>query len=124
MTDDADDANDATKPLRPWDAGPAEIPNGDLTHEIARVSAAAFAMAQVATERKDFAAHEGAARALSARLAELRPRIDELPSDAYRALDVAWLNAKLDLEYVLAAGDPPLFSGRMHLFLHNGEPPA
>src|SRR5215218_1232720 len=112
-----DDANDPTKPTQSA-ARPAGAATDDLARDIAAVSAAAFAMAQVATERKDFAAHQADVRALVIRLAQLRIRIDELPTDEQRQFEVAWTDAQLDLEYLRAAGDPPLFSLRMHRFLH------
>ena len=62
------------------DAGSGGALNDDLGLEVAKLSAAAFAMAQVATERGDYAAHEADARALDDRLAELRPRIEAAPS--------------------------------------------
>lgn len=123
--------NDATKGGAAGMAGmagmgvarPAETATTDLTLEISRLSAASFAMAQIATERKDFAAHEADAHALGVRLDELRPRIDALPPDEQRVLLTALADAQLDLAYVRSAGDPPQLSARMHRFLHPDEPP-
>ena len=117
-----DDANDLTNPTQSA-ARPSGATTDDLARDIAAVSAAAFAMAQVATERKDFAAHTADARTLAIRLAQLRIRVDELPPAEQRQFEVAWTDAQLDLEYVRSAGDPPLFSLRMHRFLHPDEPP-
>ena len=121
MTADANDPSDSTDPTK-LDARPAAPTHGGLAREVAQVSAAAFAMAQVATERKDFAAHKANVRALRVRLAQLRIQIDELPPDEQRPLEPAWTNAQLDLTYILAGGDPPLFSVRMHRFLHPDDP--
>src|SRR5215217_3612627 len=108
--------NDATMD----DARSGNATNDDLGIELAKLSAAAFAMAQVATERGDFAAHEADARALNDRLEEFRPRIEAAPATEQPALEQVWTDARLDLGYVLSAGELPT-STRMHHFLQGGE---
>ena len=94
--------------------------NDDLGLELAKLSAAAFAMAQIATERGDFAAHEADARALNDRLEEIRPRIESASPAEQPALEQVWTDARLDLGYILSAGELPT-STRMHHFLQGGE---
>lgn len=79
----------------------------ELGPELAELRAKAFAMALVATERGDFGAHAADARALDERLSALRPRIEAAGPDEQPAHEQTWSDARLDLGYVLSAGELP-----------------
>src|SRR5688572_15962397 len=101
------------------DTRASDTTNDDLSLEVAKLSAAAYAMAQIATERGDFAAHEAAARALDERLTALWPRIETADPAEQPALEQSWTDARLDLGYVLSAGELPM-STRLNTYFQDG----
>src|SRR5690348_13150009 len=87
----------------------------EVRSAVQRLSAQSFELAKaVAATGGSTESQRESARQLDGELANLWPAVDALPPDPKSEASAAWTDARLDLDYILSAGQLPTSTRMFH----------